>query len=61
MTSDELLYRCIVELEYVQLFGSGLCVSSNGKDLIREGMEHLGVKQLEWPTLPQQRKAEGSR
>src|SRR5215475_11090506 len=51
----ELLYQCIVELEYVQSVencNSGLCKSAKGRDLIEQGMKLLGVADLSAELLP---------
>jgi len=42
----ELLYRCIVELYYVQCTDLEMCASSRGADLVESGMKLLGVKDL---------------
>lgn len=55
----KLLYECIKELEYVQIVspncaengGGGLCASSKGKELIKQGMKLLGVKDLSAETI----------
>jgi hypothetical protein len=55
MTADEfqiaklryLLYAAIVELEYVQVAEDhSLCASAKGREIIKRGMELLGVKDL---------------
>lgn len=43
----ELLYRCVKELDYVQSAEHiSQCASAEGKELIRLGMEHLGIADL---------------
>lgn len=55
-TVDQLLYRCIRELAYVQAAcHSDLCASSNGRELIKEGMKVLCVRDLAAETLAEAR------
>ena len=52
---EKLLYRAIKELDYVQSVencGSGLCATSAGREIISDGMELLGVTNLEAEELP---------
>lgn len=44
-----LLFECIRELEYIQCVencNSGLCATSLGRDLVRRGIELLGIRDL---------------
>lgn len=50
----ELLYQCVRELSYVKSVencNSGLCATSLGADLVKRGMELLGVTDLSRETL----------
>ena len=48
----ELLYRAIMELDYVQEAPVlEFCASAKGRAIIKEGMELLGVKDLSAETL----------
>ena len=62
--SENLLYECLRELSYVQSVencGSGLCASSNGRELIKRGMIALNVRELAEDTLDAQKLAEHER
>jgi len=61
--TENLLYECIRELQYVQdavekCNNDGLCASAIGAELVERGMKALQIKQLAEDTLDLERAAE---